>query len=154
MEVMCDGSVKLRILLWGSNGVAKADIGYITGILGFFQKIYGMLIGENFSKIYVYAHKYERLTVLKQFNPLFSMEMLHDPKTEEKGRILYSRHCEKYGNTLLVAGNRLPANDYILIDRRWFNEIKEKYTQNSLIQELFYSEYTDLGYIDPLTVDS
>lgn len=154
MEVMCDGSVKLRILLWGRNGVAKADIGYIAGILGFFQKIYGMLIGENFSKIYVYAHKYERLTVLKQFNPLFSMEMLHDPKTEEKGRILYSRHCEKYGNTLLVAGNRLPANDYILIDRRWFNEIKEKYTQDSLIQELFYSEYTDLGYIDPLTVDS
>ena len=46
------------------------------------------------------------------------------------------------------------ANTYILIDRRWFNEIKEKYTQNSLIQELFYSEYTDLGYIDPLTVDS
>ena len=84
MEVMCDGSVKLRILLWGRNGVAKADIGYIAGILGFFQKIYGMLIGENFSKIYVYAHKYERLTVLKQFNPLFSMEMLHDPKTEEK----------------------------------------------------------------------
>lgn len=154
MEVMCDGSVKLRILLWGHNGVAKADIGYIAGILGFFQKIYGMLIGENFSKIYVYAHKYERLTVLKQFNPLFSMEMLHDPKTEEKGRKLYSRHCEKYGNTLLVAGNRLPANDYILIDRRWFNEIKEKYTQGSLIQELFYSEYTDLGYIDPLTVDS
>lgn len=91
---MCDGSVKLRILLWGRNGVAKADIGYIAGILGFFQKIYGMLIGENFSKIYVYAHKYERLTVLKQFNPLFSMEMLHDPKTEEKGRKLYSRHCD------------------------------------------------------------
>ena len=54
----------------------------------------------------------------------------------------------------LLQENRLPANDYILIDRRWFNEIKEKYTQGSLIQELFYSEYTDLGYIDPLTVDS
>ena len=74
--------------------------------------------------------------------------------SQDDPRKLYSRHCEKYGNTLLVAGNRLPANDYILIDRRWFNEIKEKYTQGSLIQELFYSEYTDLGYIDPLTVDS
>ena len=38
MEVMCDGSVKLRILLWGRNGVAKADIGYIAGILGFSKK--------------------------------------------------------------------------------------------------------------------
>ena len=53
-----------------------------------------------------------------------------------------------YGNNLIIENNRYPRNDYLLIDRRYFDNLEIKYGQDSLYDELFRSEFTNLGYID------
>ena len=40
--------------------------------------------------------------------------------------------------------------NYDLIDKQWFDKYKIKYNQENLIEELFGSAYTHLGYVDPL----
>ena len=59
-------------------------------------------------------------------------------------------HQRKYGNNLIVEGNRFPKNDYFPIDRRYFSNYKEKYNTEQLVFELFRSVYYNLGFIDPL----
>ena len=154
LEIMCDGSVRARILLLGSNGGAEVDISYIAHFLDLFKNIYGMIIGKNFSKIYLYAHKFEKLTVIRQFNPFFASDITKNQAIKEEARKLYFQHCRKYGNSIIVEGNRFPVNGYNLIDKRWFNNFKVKYTQENLIKELFLSAYTTLGYIDSFELNA
>lgn len=113
-----------------------------------------MIIGKNFSKIYLYAHKFEKLTVIRQFNPFFASDITKNQAVKEEARKLYFQHCRKYGNSIIVEGNRFPVNGYNLIDKRWFNNFKVKYTQENLIKELFLSAYTTLGYIDSFELNA
>lgn len=46
-----------------------------------------------------------------------------------------------------MVGNRLPANDYQLIDRLLFDIYKEKYNAQNLFDELFSFCNSNLGYI-------
>lgn len=58
------------------------------------------------------------------------------------------KHQNKYGNNLIVLSNRMPKNDYYLIDRKLFDDYKIKYNNENIIVELFDSGFFNLGYID------
>lgn len=69
MEIIGDGSVKLRILLTNNAGKSKVNIACIISILSIFRKIYSQIFETDFSEIFIGAYKYENLTVLNQFTP-------------------------------------------------------------------------------------
>ena len=57
-------------------------------------------------------------------------------------------HRNKYGNNLIIESNRIPKNEYEIIDKRLFSEMGVKYSADSLFRELFIAEHTNLGFID------
>lgn len=147
MEIMEDGSVKCRVVLSGTLNEMNVDISIIGYyICHVFKNVYAMIFGKKFSKIFVHAHKYEKLTVLKQFIPFYNVN--------SKDGYFFSqflfKHQRKYGNNLIIGSNRIPHNDYFLIDKKLFSDYKIKYNTENLIAVLFESGYNNLGYIDSL----
>ena len=63
-------------------------------------------------------------------------------------------HRAKYGENLIIQSNRVPVFGYELIDKQWFDKYKIKYNQTNLIEELFGSAYTHLGYVDPFKTEA
>ncbi len=150
LEIMCDESVRCRIILTSNPGQSKVNISHIMYMYRVFRKIYFMLLGKKFAKIFVHAHKYERLKVLKQFVPYYDFPGSDIASIKYRFNNCLSSHQSKYGNNLIVEGNRLQKNDYRLIDRKYFSDCKIKYDTEQLVYELFGSEHYNLGFIDPL----
>lgn len=67
MEVMGDGSVKLRIFLTNNDESDKVNIAWIFTMISIFSDIYSRIFGENYKELYISAYKYEKLTILRQF---------------------------------------------------------------------------------------
>lgn len=151
IEIMYDGSVRGRVLLFGPDNSTCADITlmiYFQQVV--FKKIYSMLVGNELQKIFIQAHKYEKLTVLKQFEPMYCCESgLSDGDKTVLEKYL-KRHKECYGNNLVIESDRFPKNDYVVIDRRYFSNRSIKYNVENLVVELFDSVYFNLGYIEPM----
>lgn len=145
MEIMADGSVKCRILLTSLPNQTIADISAMQTMLIFFRKVYGKIFGKGISKVFIHAYKYEKLTVLKQFTPFYQRK---PNSNEELFEGFLSAHKQKYGDNLIIESNRVPKNDYMIIDKRWFNEQKLKFSDASLLDELFTFEHINLGYVD------
>lgn len=145
IEIMHDGSVRCRVILTSNGNDFKVDITGIGFMHFVFSEIYKKLMGTEFSKIFVYAQKYERLTVLKQFIPYFG---LGTEKEKQKYAEYLLDHERKYGKNLIVSGNRFPKNDYFFIDRKLFDKYRTKYNTKNLVYEFFFSRHCDLGYID------
>lgn len=150
IEIMCDGSVRCRIILTSNSGQPKVNISHIMYMQSVFREVYTMLLGKRFSEIFIYAHKYERLKVLKQFVPYYGFPENDEAAMKYGFNNFLPSHQRKYGNNLIVEGNRFPKNDYFPIDRRYFSNYKEKYNTEQLVFELFRSVYYNLGFIDPL----
>lgn len=146
--VYSDLSAACRILLTSDGSKNHVDITAIIIMLKCFMEIYKLLCGENFSKIFIHAQKYESLKVLKQFIPVFDMRIHQDFSFKNPFPNLLRDHREKYGENLVVQSNRVPFHGYHLVDRQFFDKVKIKYGQTELIDELFRSEYFHLGYID------
>lgn len=150
IEIMCDGSVKCRIILTSNSSQSKVSISHVMYMYSVFREIYTMLLGKNFAKIFVHAHKYESLRALKQFVPYFDFSENDVAAVKYGFNNFLSSHQSKYGNNLIVESNRFPKNDYILIDKRYFSNYKVKYNTENLVFELFRSAHYNLGFIDPL----
>lgn len=140
MEVMFDGSVKLRILLCSNIKSIKTNV--TSAILSFywFLDIYFLMIDSNFHKHFISAHKYEKLTVLKQFEPYFK-------DTNIAGND-WKNHELKYGRNQIVTGGRIPPSDFNIIDRRQFDNVGMEFNNEILIRNLFSSDYFTFGFID------
>ena len=145
IEIMWDGSVRSRIILSCVPGETHADITGIIHIKGIFRDIYKMIFGGNFNKIFVHAHKYEKLTVLKQFTPVYSIYAMDE---DDRYRNYLLNHQKHYGDNLIVNSNRVPKNDYMLIDKAYFDTNKLQFSNDNLNSELFFSYHFNLGYID------
>lgn len=52
----------------------------------------------------------------------------------------------------MIENSRLPKSDYYIIDKRWFDTNKMKYNLSNLVEQLFHSEYYNLGFIEPIKV--
>lgn len=142
IEIMIDGSVRGRILLISDN-TKKVDIGSIIYGYNCFMDIYTLIFGEHFYKSFIRALKYEKLTVLKQFVPYYA-SFNYD---KELCRFLFE-HKNKYGNNIIISGNRIPSNDFLIIDKRYLESNNIKFTNKNLILQLFSTYYVNLGYLD------
>jgi len=156
MELMIDGSVKYRIPLSYDVDSKKnsCNITGISTIVSAFTDIYEHIFGKDFAELFVYAYKYQRLTVLKQFRPYYYLGEQNDPEIVKKIRTVETLHQEKYGDNLIVEGNRIPPDKYGLIDRHLFNKFKIPYNSHELIAVLFSNAYGNLGFIENPFVDN
>jgi len=150
IEIMCDGSVRSRIILTANPDDTKADISYMKALHHAFSQVYSRFSGRNFLKAFVHAQKYERLTVIKQFVPYYNVPSdANEQEANIWGNYLID-HKNKYGNNLIIESSRLPKNDYNVIDKRWFNTCGLKYDTDNLLHELFSSAHFNLGFIDSM----
>lgn len=149
MEIMLDGSVRGRLLLIATPETADVDI---TSLFyyssSFLKKVYSLIFGDGYSEIFVYAQKYEKLTVLKQFIPFYKLGTEDSESDKNRYREYLENHKRKYGNNLIMTSNRIPKSDYEIIDRKYFDELNIAYNTGNLYRELFYSAFMNLGYID------
>jgi len=148
IEIMGDGSVKGRIILvsFGQSNEVNVDISSLLIVVDVFKKIYSMIFDESHLKSFIYALKYEKLTVLKQFIPHYSLKHNGYLKFTE----YLNKHIEKYGNNLIVNGGRYPYVGLKTIDKKYFDDKKEKYNYENLLNRLFPVAFSTLGYIDPI----
>ena len=125
MEIIYDGSVRSRVILTGTNQESLVDITPIIHVMDVvFKNIYSKIIGEKFVKNFIHAHRYEKLTVLKQFVPFYKLRLEDNEINEQPFLQYWSNHKEKYGNNLIIESNRCPKNDYSIIDKSTFDNKK------------------------------
>ena len=96
----------------------------------------------NIENNFIYAHRYEKLTVKKQFTPHYS---------DDVARIIgfdLDKHVEKYGNSLVVSGTRVPFNNYEVIDRSYFSNLEQDYNIDSVLKILFGNSFVTMGFVD------
>ncbi|MXP79116.1 hypothetical protein GN277_28575 (plasmid) [Lachnospiraceae bacterium WCA-9-b2] len=149
MEIIGDGSVKLRILLTNNAGKSKVNIACIISILSIFRKIYSQIFETDFSEIFIGAYKYENLTVLNQFTPFIEFDGESSNLNNEWANY-YHQHIMNYGNNLIITSDRIPKYGFNFLDKKYFNSIEKNITSENIIEELFSSSFTFLGYIFPL----
>lgn len=141
MEIMFDGSVKLRTILFSDNNKSyKANVTNAILSVKYFEKIYSLMMGQDLYKNFISAYRYEKLTVLKQFIPYF--------KNIDGIGNGWESHELKYGRNQIIVGSRIPPNDFNIIDKRYFDAIGEEFNNQTLIQQLFISTYFTFGFID------
>ena len=151
IEIMYDGSAVFRTILLSesnSSNWGRVNIFSTTALSIIFQKIYRSVIIEPLEKIFLYAHKYEKLQILKQFTPFYKTEgFLSDQKEIAKYQDYNRRHIREYGNNLMIISNRIPKGDYIIYDKRWFQNNNIPFVTDEIINELFYTSFLNLGYM-------
>lgn len=147
MEIMSDGSVKIRILLTNNENKPQVDIRCIMSILSIFQDIYSKLFEKKFERNFIGAYKYEELTVQKQFTSLIQYDVKENDRNDKEWKDFQVRYIENYGNNLIITGDRIPRDGLYFLDKRYFNRIETEITNHSIIEELFRSHFSFVGYV-------
>ena len=151
IEIMYDGSIRSRLILCSTPNKTEVDNSTIGYFYSVFKEIYLYIFGHDYSNIFIHAQKYEKLTVFKQFVPYYQIAESEDADVRDVFGNYLHKHRTRYGNNLIITGDRVPKNDYITVDRRQLGMWGVKYNTSNLLDELFSSAYFNLGYIDPLS---
>ena len=151
MEILPDGSFRCRIIICSETDSSIAYISLITMIHSLFKEIYAIVFGNNFVSNFIEAKKYEKLTVLKLFQP--KIAVTGESKYVEKFNKLFNDHIIKYGNNIIANNKRIPLNGFINIDKSLFDLNKVKFNNDNLYGQLFYTSYFLLGYIDDFYIN-
>ena len=141
MILMEDGSAKFRICLFGdNNGSVNLRIvsSTVTIFLAIYKQVFKMSLDDNF----IYAYRYENLTVLKQFTPYF------DKSWADVIGFNFAEHTRKYQSSLVVSSTRIPYDGYVTIDKRYLAEYDLEYTIDKLIDTLFTTALAAMGFVD------
>lgn len=154
MEILPDGSVRGRIIFISSPDDTNSNVitsGIIFMLYSYFRDVYASIFGDKFCTNFIEARCYEKLTVLKMFEP----KVLNNPNDNYYDELeKYSKqHNNKYGANIVINSNRIPLNDFYVIDKKTLQERKIKYNDENLFQHLFLSNYNFLGYIDKLELN-
>lgn len=144
VEIMCDGSVRYRILLTGKDNNNIVDIQHIMTLSELFSQIYLSIFNKMLSTQFIGAYKYQHLQVFKQFTPIYNI-----PSPIFKDYL--SEHKKNYGDNRIITSNRIPKIGYNLIDKQTFDIYEKEYNSENLAKMLLESEYLLLGYIDAPT---
>lgn len=152
LEIMADGSSRMRILLINNDPEdSSVNMTLPMSILSSYKKVYTNIMGALFPYKVAYAKKYESLTVRKQFQPVmfyddFVLE-IHPDWRKDNIKIMEAirNHRKVFGITTIVTDDRIPKTGLYTIDKRHFELWGKEYTAESIIDELFSSQYTMLG---------
>lgn len=151
IEILPDGSVRGRIILSSSPESNIVSINSIMYFEEIFRKIYSAILKKGLSKNFIEARCYQKLTTLKVFEPKLTTSK--DDKNYEEIENYYYNHKIKYGSNVIVNSNRIPINDFYLIDKAGFEERNIKFNDSNLIDNLFRFSYFMLGYIDNFSIN-
>ena len=113
-----------------------------------FKEIYSTIVGDEFEKNFVYAKKYDKLTVLKQFIPYYYLDGTNSENVLTAYKQLESVQTTKYGVNHVVVGNRFPSNGYLLIDQHLFDEFGIEWNTHNIIRELISTVFDNLGFVE------
>lgn len=154
LEIMADGSARMRILLINNNPEnSSVNMIFPTTILRIYKEIYTKIMGNLFPHNIAYAKKYESLTVRQQFQPvLFYDESILKSIPEWKNdnnKMLEAleNHRKIFGVKTVVTDDRIPKIGLYTIDKRQLELWGREYTADSIIDELFFSRFIDLGAV-------
>lgn len=141
MVLMGDGSAKFRICLLGEdNGSVNlrtvSTVG--TNFLEIYKQIFKMSLEDNF----IYARRYEKLTVLKQFTPFYDNEWADVIGFD------ITEHTRKYQSSIVVSSTRTPYDGYLTIDKRYISEFYPECTIDNVIETLFTTALAAMGFVD------
>lgn len=160
LEIMMDGSAKMRILLTNNNeNDTTINMLYVSLIMNHFKEVYMLIMGELFPDQMIYAKKYEALTVLKQFQPTFFYDSdileVRPEWQEENDKIFATRekYREEVGIDTVVTNDRIPKVGLYTIDKRQMEKWGVEYTTKTIIDELFFSRFMGMGILPTLTDD-
>lgn len=153
LEIMADGSARMRILLINNNqNDSSVNMVYAGTVLNLFKDAYTYIMGDLFPSKMVYAKKYESLTVRKQFNPTVFYDdailEVHPEWQADNERMLASARNYRltFGNDIVVTDDRIPKTGLYTIDKRQMESWGvEEYTAEAIIDELFLSRFVGLG---------
>ncbi|MBQ3194522.1 MAG: ATP-binding protein [Oscillospiraceae bacterium] len=152
LEIMVDGSAKMRILLINNaQEDSSVNMLFATTLLRLYKEAYTHIMGDLFPHRMVYAKKYEALTVRRQFHPVLFYDdyvlELH-PNWEEDNKIMLAalrKQRELLGTKIVITDDRIPKTGFYTIDKRQLELWGEEFTSDSIIDELFYSRFVSLG---------
>lgn len=152
LEIMADGSARMRILLINNDQEnSSVNMMYPMTILRLYKDVYTNVMSALFPDKVAYAKKYESLTVRKQFQPVmfyddFALE-LHPDWQKDNIKMLETieNHRKIFGITTIVTDDRIPKTGLYTVDKRQLELWGQEYTADSIIDELFFSQYTMLG---------
>lgn len=154
LEIMSDGSAKMRILLHNNDQEdCSVNMLFARILLLAFKDVYTGIMGDLFPQKMVYAKKYESLTVYQQFQPTFfydeSFLKLAPNRQEDNKRIFAAKRTRqaKVGIDTVVTDDRIPKTGLYTIDKREMEKWGVDYTAESIIDELFYSNFATMGLI-------
>lgn len=147
MEIMFDGSAKMRILLSNNENKPEVNIGCIMSILFIFSSIYRKIFERGFEENFVGAYKYEELTVQKQFTSFLQFDGEEGHKDDKEWKDFQLQYIRNYGNNLIITSSRIPQGGLDFWDKRRFNVLKKEITSENIITELFRSNFSFLGYV-------
>ena len=148
IEILSDGSVRFRIIIINTDNPCKASITSIGSLTYIFQEIYFAIVGADFDKNIVYARKYEKLSVLRQFRPYFYLDETNPKNVIKAYGELEESQSVKYGENHIVVGNRFPSDGYLLIDQHLFDEFGLEWNTHTIIKELLSTVFDDLGFVE------
>ena len=151
IEIMADGSMRMRILLTSIPGKSVVNIATVYPILEAFKTTYKQIIG-SLESVFVEAYKYTQLQVIKQFTPEYVFSEPVDNAFGNALRKYLPDHRSHYGDNRVINGNRFPVNDYLIVDRHFMDTYNIQYNNENLINLLFECEYLNMGYIDELMI--
>ena len=154
IEIMPDGSARMRILLINNNqDDSSVNMLIPMTLLRCYKEIYTDIMGTLFPHKIAYAKKYESLTVCKQFEPVLfydeSVLEIHPQLKEKNNSMLEALHSHRkiFGITSVVTDDRIPKNGLYTIDKRQLELWKQNYTAESFIDELFFSRFSTMGEV-------
>ena len=154
LEIMADGSARMRILLINNNhDDSSVNMMLPATLLRSYKEIYTKIMSDLFPHKIAYAKKYESLTVRQQFQPVlfyddFVLELHPDWQEDNKKMLEALRsHREVFGITTVVTDDRIPKTGLYTIDKRQLELWGLEYTAESIIDELFFSRFAEMGVI-------
>lgn len=153
LEVMADGSAKMRILLFNNdeNNTSVSMMLPFT-VSQLFQEFYQTIMGNLFPDNVVYAKKYESLTVVKQFQPVplyDNASIQFNPALRgenEKMMTKFQDYQKALGVTTVITDNRIPKTGLYTIDKRQLERWGKEYTAEVFIDELFFTQFVVMGF--------
>ena len=128
IEIMHDGSVKLRIVMFVDEE-GFSNVLQIPYIISKYIDIYNEIMGKALEEDFIEAKKYEKLTVVKQFKPMYQMNENDLDGIIESAEYNYENHVKKYGNNIIVSSSRKPYDGFYTLDREIIKEIRKNIQQ-------------------------
>lgn len=154
---MFDGSIRSRLLLYGGESEeCYVNMTYSKFAHVIFSEVYNKLFGDYLEENFVYARKYEKLSVNKQFYPIYFIDEDSTSGNQEIKDInnKYLRamheHNKKTGKDIVITDDRIPKVGLYLIDDKTLTLNYGEVKRDTILSGLFSSSFLDIGsyYVD------